>query len=439
MYAKFSKMKKNIYLCSAKISNKNNMRMNTVIIKALAIAARLLLGATFIFSGFVKAIDPWGSTYKFTDYLTAFDMTWMHSAAFMFALLQNAAELVIGVALVLGLRMKETAWGTAIFMVFFTILTFFIALTNPVTDCGCFGDALILTNWETFFKNILLMFPTALVFLYRKKYRPAYKPVVEWGWVAAITILSIGISINCYRHLPWIDFRPYHIGADIPNGMIVPEGMPTDEYNTTLLYEKDGVVKEFTLEDYPWDDTTWVWKDTKTVLVKEGFRPLVNDFSITTLNDWDITDEVLSYEGYTFLLVANQLNKSNKQALIQAAEIARHSDENGHRFYCLTASPTREIEQLKAELGLQYEFCTTTETTLKTIIRANPGLVLLQNGTVIGKWHYNDMPNVNELKPNLLSFAVKHQADLSKKRLNRGLFLAFVFFTFIFFHFRIEK
>ena len=404
--------------------------------KVIAIVARILLGATFIFSGFVKGVDPWGSTYKFIDYFTAFNMLWMQPAAFTLAVLQNAAELVIGVTLMLGLRMKETGWAALLFMGFYTPLTFILALTNPVSDCGCFGDALILTNWETFYKNLVLMALAIVVFACRKKYTPAYSCVGEWLWVTMIAIVAVGINIHCYRHLPWIDFRPYHIGADIPQGMTVPEGMPADEYHSTVFMEKDGVTYEFPVNDYPWDDTAYVWKDTKTVLVKKGYTPPIHDFSIITADGSDITDDVLADEGYTFLLVAHRLGKSSRQGLDQASEIADYCNEHGHRFYCLTASPQSEIEPMKSQLGLTYEFCFTDEITLKTIIRANPGLVLLQKGTVIGKWHYDDMPDAASLTPNLLSFSLKQQAEKSGDRLIYGLFVAFVFFAFVFYHFR---
>ena len=384
--------------------------------KIIAIAARILVGAVFIYSGFVKGIDPWGSTYKFIDYFTAFNMEWMQPAAFVLAVLQNAVEFVIGVALVLGLRMKETAWGVMLFMSFYTPLTFILALTNPVSDCGCFGDALVLTNWQTFYKNLVLMAPTLMVFLYRKKYVPAYSPVGEWIWIGMITIAIAGITLHCYRHLPWFDFRPYHIGANIPEGMTVPEGMPADEYKTTLIYEKDGVVKEFDVNDYPWDDSTWVWKDTRNNLIKEGYKPPVHDFSITTMEDSDITDEALAYEGYTFLLVAHRLSKSNRQAMDRASDIADFCNGHDCQFYCLTASPQSEIERLKSELGLKYDFCFTDEITLKTIVRANPGLVLLQKGTVLGKWHYNDMPDASSLIPDLQKFALLQQIAKSRNK-----------------------
>jgi len=275
-----------------------------------------------------------------------------------------------------------------------------------------------------------------VVFVYRNKYIPAYSPIGEWIWVALITAAIMGISMNCYRHLPWFDFRPYHIGADIAQGMTIPEGMPTDEYYSTVILEKDGITKEFPVNDYPWDDTTWVWKETKSVLVKKGYTPPIHDFSITTAEGEDITDEVLSDEAFSFLLVAHRLNKSNRQALDRASDIADFCNEHGYRFYCLTSSPQGEIEQMKREMGLTYDFCFTDDITLKTIIRANPGLVLLQKGTVIGKWHYNDMPDAASLNPNLLSFSLKQQAEKSGNRLITILLLTFVCFAFVFYQFK---
>ncbi len=400
--------------------------------KVIAITARILLGIVFVFSGFVKGIDPWGSTYKFIEYFTAFGMPALSPAALTLAILQNALEFVIGVALILGLRMKETAWGTLVFMGFYTILTFILALTNPVTDCGCFGDALKLTNWQTFYKNLVLLVLALIVFGYRKKYLPAYSLVGEWIWVAGFSVLIISISIHCYQHLPYIDFRPYHVGADIPQGMLMPEGIPADEFKTTLIYEKDGVVKEFPEDNYPWDDTTWVWKETKSVLIKKGYEPPIHNFSITTMEGDDITDDVLAFEGYTFLLVAPRIDKCNKQALDRATEVVEFCNQHGYRFYCLTSSPQSEIEALKAEMGLKYDFCFTDGITLETIVRAHPGLVLIQKGTILDKWHYNDMPNATSLSPNLLSFSIKDQAAKSNNRLINGLILTFVFFAFVF-------
>lgn len=404
--------------------------------KIIAVVARILLGIVFIYSGFVKGVDPWGSTYKFIDYFVAFGMPFLSPTAFVLAVLQNVVEFTIGVTLILGLRMKETGWGVLLFMVFYTILTFILALTNPVTDCGCFGDAIILTNWQTFYKNLVLLLLAIMVFNYRKKYRPFHASVAEWVWTGGIAIAMVGISVYCYRHLPLFDFRPYHVGADVPQGMLVPEGMPADEYRTTFYYEKDGVVKEFTEQNYPWDDSTWIWKDSKSVLVKKGYQPPIHDFSITSLDGSDITDDVLSFDGYTFLLVAYRLDKSNTQALKKAGEIARFCNENGYRFYCLTSSPQSDIDDIKSSLGLTYDFCFTDGITLKTIIRANPGLVLLEKGTILNKWHYNDMPEATTLTSNLLSFSLMQRDAGMDGRLTNILLLTFVILIFVFYQFR---
>ena len=404
--------------------------------KTIAIIARIVVGLVFIFSGFVKGVDPWGSTYKIIDYFTAFGLSFLNPTAFILGVLRDAAEFIIGVALLLGLRMKVTSWAVLAFMSFFTILTFILALTNPVSDCGCFGDAIVLTNWQTFYKNVALLFLTLIVFFYRKKYVPAYSPAVEWGWVVGMTVVIVGLSVYCYRHLPILDFRPYYIGADIPHGMTVPDGKPSDKFKTLLYYEKDGVVKEFDDTNYPWDDTTWIWKDSKTILVEKGYQPPIHDFGIMTRDGIDITDEVLADEGYTFLFIAYRLEKSNKDALASANDIAEFCEEKGYRFYCLTASPDDDIEQLTSELGLKYDFCFTDEITLKTIIRANPGLVLLKEGVILNKWHYNDVPQTTEFSPNLMSYSIKSQLSKSDNRLMNEWLLVLIVVSLIFYQFR---
>lgn len=405
--------------------------------KILADVARILLGVVFIFSGFVKEIDPLGSTYKFLDYFTAFHLTALSPSAFVLALLQNTAETLIGVALVLRLRMNVSAWAVLLFMAFYTPLTLILLFTNPVTDCGCFGDALILTNLQTFIKNLLLTALAIIVFVRRNKFVPVYRPVTEWVCVAAIAVAITGISLHGYRHLPLFDFRPYSVGVNIPQDMTIPEGVPADEFETTLYYEKDGVVKVFSEQDYPWNDSTWIWKDTRSRLVKKGYQPPIHDFSVTTVEDGvDITEELLTDDRYTFLLIACRLDESNRKALQQADGIAQFCRDNGHRFYCLTASLQDEIHSIKSQLGLSYEFCFTDGITLKTVIRANPGLVLLKKGTILSKWHFNDMPDIRELPADLTGYALKKQSAASDKRLFYCLLSVFILVTFAFYEFR---
>lgn len=251
--------------------------------KVLRNFSRIFTGIIFIFSGFVKVIDPLGSAYKFTDYFTAMNLEFLIGGALVFAVLMSVAELIIGIALLFNLVPKLSAWGLLLFMGFFTPLTLWLAAANPVSDCGCFGDALILTNWQTFYKNLIILAFTIIVFISRKKFKPLYNNFFQWSLGIGFTIAATILSIYCLRNLPVIDFRPYHIGANIPEGMIIPEDQQEDKdiYESTFIYEKDGKQQEFAPDNLP--DTTWNFIDAKHVLVKEGYKPPIHDFTIEPL------------------------------------------------------------------------------------------------------------------------------------------------------------
>ncbi|MDD3685314.1 MAG: DoxX family protein [Bacteroidales bacterium] len=248
--------------------------------KVLGNFSRIFTGLVFIFSGFVKVVDPLGSAYKFTDYFTALGLDFLAPAALTLAIIMSVAELVIGIALLFNLFPKLAAWGLLLFMGFFTPLTLWLAVANPVSDCGCFGDALILTNWETFYKNLIILAFTAVVFIYRKRFKPAWNPFFQWSLGIFFTLASTVLAFHCLRNLPVIDFRPYHIGANIPEGMTVPEDQKDnkDVYESTFIYEKDGKQQEFTADKLP--DTTWKFVDAKHTLLKEGYKPPIHDFTI---------------------------------------------------------------------------------------------------------------------------------------------------------------
>ena len=372
--------------------------------------SRILVGLVFIFSGFVKAVDPMGSTFKFTDYFLAFGMDSLKGIAFPLAILLSALEFVVGMALVFNARKQFSAWMAMLFMLFFTPLTLVLAITNPVTDCGCFGDALVLTNWETFGKNVVILALTLIVFFGRQSKTKQY-PVWEQNLLIVFaTIFSVWISVYSYRHLPIIDFRPYHIGANISDGMKIPEGAPADEYRSILKYEKDGVVKEFDETNYPWQDSTWTFVDSEQIKIKEGYTPPIHDFSISNEIDGDITEMVLSSEGYTFMLVSKDLAEMEHSTLTKIRELALFAMENGFQFIGLTASGMEEVEELKANNELPFEFYNTDEIQLKTIIRSNPGLVLLKKGTILNKWHFRDFPDASEFQGDLAAYSItKHQ------------------------------
>jgi uncharacterized membrane protein YphA (DoxX/SURF4 family) len=363
--------------------------------KTLRLISRLLVGVVFIFSGFVKAVDPLGSTYKFIDYFNAFHLSSFEVLGLPLAIVLSAAELVMGISLLLGYRMKITAWLVLLFMSFFTILTFILAIFNPVTDCGCFGDALILTNWQTFYKNVVLILFVFIIFFGRDKYPALRTPVAEWSVISLFFAVSVILSIYCYRNLPILDFRPYHIGANITEGMKIPEDAPADIYETHLFYKnkETGKTEEFRIDNFPKDTLLWAFEDARSVLVSKGYEPPIHDFVLNTRQGSDITDRILSDPGYSLLLVTHKLSSSSDAGLQEAEKFFHLSQTlDDLSFYAVTASTTDEINKKITDLGLDYDFLLADEIMLKTVIRSNPGLVLLKNGTIIGKWHYNNFP-----------------------------------------------
>lgn len=369
---------------------------------------RLLIAPVFIFAGFVKLIDPLGLTYKFSDYFEAFHLDFLNPLALILAIVLSATELLIGLNLLMKIRMKETAWALFIFMIFFTILTFVIAITNPVTDCGCFGDALILTNWQTFFKNIIFMIPTIIVFHQRNKFNQVFSPVIQWSILVLFFLINILLSVHYLRNLPLIDFRPYKIGTHIPSSMEIPEGMPVDEYETILVYEKEGIRKEFTLTspEQPWSDSTWKWLETRNELVKEGYKPPIHDFSLTSLGGIDITDQLLVEPGYSFLVIAYDLEKSSEKALSDIKNFSEKVSEYGYAFYGMTSSNDDIIHKIIDPFEYNFEFFTADDITLKTMIRSNPGVMLIQNGVIIGKWPGRKLPQPDYFRNNAFSVSL---------------------------------
>jgi len=356
--------------------------------RILRYLSRIIIGLVFIFSGIVKAIDPLGSAYKFHDYFQAFSISFLDWFSLPLAIILCTAEFIAGFSVLTGLRQKTGIRVVMILMVIFTPLTFILALTNPVTDCGCFGDAIHLTNWQTFGKNVVLVVLAIVLYTGKKQIKQLFSNLTEWIIIVCTIIIFILFALGNLRYLPLIDFLPYKTGVKIADKMVVPEGEPVDEYMTTFIYEKDGNMKEFTLENYPADDTTWIFVDQKSVLVKKGYQPPIHDFSISSLNGEDLTQILLSYQGYSLLMIAKKLEEAGDKQLSDGFELGNYCMNNGIDFYILTASVTSEVESF--DNGLQ--FCSADETTLKTIVRANPGYLLLKDGTIIGKWSWANVP-----------------------------------------------
>lgn len=355
----------------------------------VATVSRLILGCTFIFSGFVKAVDPLGTTYKIEDYLNAFGGWWQNllPMAEPAAYIMIAFEFTLGVLLLLNIWINLDSWLALLFLCVMTPLTLYLAIANPVTDCGCFGDAVVLTNWQTFGKNIILFILLIFLFIGKRTFRQRFVDIAEW-MIFLISLLAVGgLMLYARLVLPPIDFRPYKVGNVIREGMEMPEGAKADVYRVTFVYEKDGVQQEFTIDDYPKNDSTWTFVDQKSVLVEKGYVPPIHDFIIISDEDGDITDDILDDEGTTVMAVMYDLNKANRKQVEKINKIAYEAEQNGYRFYALTGSSTDDIEAFKEETGARYEICFLDPIQLKTIVRANPGVFVVRNGVIIEKYN----------------------------------------------------
>ncbi|MGL5980842.1 MAG: BT_3928 family protein, partial [Phocaeicola sp.] len=291
---------------------------------------RCVLSLTFIFSGFVKANDLLGTQYKIQEYATFLGGGIFSSLSFTVALLQAIIEFCLGAYLFFGIRRRFSSFFVLLVMFFMTPLTLWLAVSNPISDCGCFGDALLLTNWETFGKNLFLLLAAFSLFKWHNRITPFVTSRFDWI-VSSYTFFYITIfSFYAYRELPPLDFRPYKIGVHIPTAMEVPEGVKPTQYETRFLLEKEGVQQEFTLEQYP--DSSWTFVGSKTVVKEKGYEPTIHDFSLVTQEDGiDITQEVLRDTSYTFLLVMYQIELADDSRIDLVNEVYDYSLDYGYK------------------------------------------------------------------------------------------------------------
>ena len=377
---------------------------------------RLLLAITFIFSGFVKAIDPLGSQYKIGDYLTALGMAgkipeWVQ---LILSISLSGAEFTLGILLLLAIRRRLVSKLAFVLMLGMTLITLWLTISNPIQDCGCFGDAIHLTNSQTFIKNLVLLVASIVVMrlpLYQVRF---ISKTNQWIATYFTMIFIVIVSLLSLYHLPLFDFRPYYIGQNILKGMQIPKGAKQTKYKTTFICTKNGVQKEFNENNYPYNDSTWVFVDTKQEVIEKGYEPPIHDFSITDEKTGEyLTEQILNKDGYTFLLVSPMLEVAQDRNFGDIEGIYEYAKENGYAFYGLTASTDKGIKHWRDITGAEYPFYVTDGTTLKTMIRSNPGLLLLYKGTIINKWNHNDIPKVAELNAPLNLLTIGHEPESS--------------------------
>ncbi len=402
--------------------------------KLLTQIARIVTGIVFVFSGFVKGIDPMGTAFKLGDYFAAFRMGFLDDLALPLSILLCLFEFVTGMMLLSGALVKPASWMAAIFMALFTPLTLILALWNPVSDCGCFGDAIILTNWQTFIKNIIITVPVVFVLLRRDDMTGVMSMKTGMNFtIACIFIFLLFIRMNI-AWLPAIDFRPYKVGTNIAEAMAVPPDAEPDKYDIRFIYEKDGVQQEFTLNDYPADDTTWKFVDQKSVLISRGYVPLIHDFTLITQHGIDMTDQVTRHQGSVLLMVARRLEDADRDGLMKGYNLGMELQKKGVDFHIVTATTPAEAAPLVTGFSSIYA----DEITLKTIIRSNPGFVLINNGTVAAKWSYHNLPDNDRFVGDLNALAFRSQEAAGNRLVAIAAILAVLLFVALTLPFRLK-
>ncbi len=394
---------------------------------ALVNICRLMLALVFILSGYVKAVDPLGTLYKINDYLAAWSIPgilpdWILLAV---AVAMSAVEFTFGISLLFAIQRRLTSKLVTVIMVAMTAVTIWLYATDGVKDCGCFGDAIVLTNGQTLAKNVILLACSVIISIWPMSMPRLISRSNQWIVVNYTVVFVLLTSLISLYGLPRFDFRPYHVGANIRQGMEIPVGAEAPEFETTFTLRKGNVTREFTLDNYP--DSTWTFVDSKTVQTKKGYEPPIHDFSITR-NDTgdDITDEVLDNKGYTFLLISPNLETADDSNFGDIDQISEYAHAHNIPFYCLTASGDKAIARWKDITGADYPFCTTDGTTLKTIIRSNPGLVLIKDATIIRKWSHNRLPDMTTVSGRLEDSEIGQMSDDSVPRKIAKLLLGFV-------------
>jgi uncharacterized membrane protein YphA (DoxX/SURF4 family) len=366
---------------------------------------RIAVGLLFIFSGLIKINDPLGFSYKLEEYFEVFHITFLNGFAVGIAVILCALEIILGFALLIGVRAKQVAWGLLLLIIFFSFLTFYSAYFKVVQTCGCFGDAIPLTPWQSFSKDLILLMLIVVLFINRNAIKPLFNTKTSDRLLLASVIVSLGFGIYTYSFLPVIDFLPYKIGNNILEEMKTPPGAKPDEYELTytLQNKKTSATKTMTDKEYLktgiWKDNNWVIVgNPESRLVKKGFTPKITDLNIQDAQGNNYTQELLSSPYYQLYIVAYNLKATNSKAINRINALAANLTQNYNvRSIFLTANSPTDAVAFAKDRRLISEIFYADGVPLKSMVRANPGLILIKNGTVINKWHYNNMPKYDTL------------------------------------------
>ncbi|MCX2475710.1 DoxX family membrane protein [Pedobacter sp. MC2016-05] len=368
--------------------------------------SRIFVGVLFIFSGLIKANDPLGFGYKLQEYFEVFHLNFLSGAATGIAILLCTLEIILGALLLLGFWSRKVAWGLLVLIIFFTLLTFVSAAFKVVTSCGCFGDAIPLTPWQSFSKDLILLALILVIFFNKHQIKPVFtKPAIQRNIAILIMLVALGFGIFTYNVLPIIDFLPYKVGVHIPSQMIIPPGEKPDEYeimyhlvNKKTKEEKDMSDKAY-LKTEIWKDNNWeIVGEPVQRLVKKGYEPKIKDLKITDASGTDYTKELIENPYYTLIFVAYDLKNANQAAVGKLNALAINATQQFNiRTVLLTANSAQDAEAFIKKNNLFSEVFYADAVPLKSMVRANPGILLLKNGVVINKWHYHNVPTFDQL------------------------------------------
>lgn len=352
--------------------------------------SRIVVGILFIISGFIKLNDPVGFSFKLEEYFSqgVLNMPSFEPYALYISVFVVIVEVLLGVMLLIGFRVKFTVWSLLLMIIGFTFLTFYSAYFNKVTDCGCFGDALKLTPWESFTKDIILLLLIVVLFVGRR----FIKPIVGDNAKRIVTVIALIVCViyanHVLKHLPVIDFRPYKIGANIEEGMGVPEDAPKAIYDYAWKFVINGEEQVIVTQgDYPSVDGEYV--SVETTEVQAGYEPPIHDFTIE--QDGEDFTAALLQEPKLVMVVAYDLRKTNTNVYAELKKVTDKAIKSGYKVVGMSASNQQQSAELIKRYGLGFQFYFTDETALKTIVRSNPGILVLEKGTILQKVHYNDM------------------------------------------------
>lgn len=354
---------------------------------------RIVVGVLFIFSGLIKANDPLGLSYKMDEFFEVLHMHFMIPLSLTLSLVMNAFEIIAGIAVLIGYRMRFFSFLLLLLIIFFTFLTGFALFSGLIRECGCFGDCIKLTADQSFWKDIILLVMILVIFIFHKRIRPLFPPKVSNSIMIFAVLFPVALQWYTLAHLPIVDCLPYKVGNNIPEKMKVPPGSTPDVYETVMIYEKDGKQQEYTTENYPWQDTTWVFVDRKDKLIKKGnAEPAIKDFILSDFSGNNMNQGVLNEALPMYLFLVLDVNKAGKGWEEKMKAYEKQAAEGKIVLMGVTSSSQAAVEQFKAAHGIQMDFLQMDGTAIKTAGRSNPCLLVLNKGTIVAKYHYNDIP-----------------------------------------------